>query len=323
MRFRIEREVGQLNFQDFISNVNLDTNVLSAGNAELRPDKTWAYEVAYEKRFWGNGAAVLTLRHEEITDVVDGFPFLVFVDANGDGIPDDANNDGQPDTQLVSGPGNIGDGKNDVLDFNLTLPMEKLGIKGGELKVQSMFQNSEVRDPLTGEMRRIAGQRPNKNQISYRQDLPAKHLTIGLVWFAGWSERYYNLEDVQSLDLRNFWATYLEYKPTSHFTLRADIKNFNPYSFAIRREVFDGPRNTGSLETVQTRAPQLAGDRNGHGALDDRLTSAAGVPQGVNQIGEVQARSWIVAATRSGTGRWFFNASRVDHRGVGISRTRA
>ncbi|MBI1360302.1 MAG: outer membrane beta-barrel protein [Alphaproteobacteria bacterium] len=251
IRLRVEREVGQLNFQDFISAVDLSTSVLSAGNSELRPDKTWAYEVAYEKHFWGNGAAVLTLRHEEITDVVDGYPFLVYVDANHDGVPDDANNDGQPDQQLVSGPGNIGDGTNDVLDFNLTLPMSKLGIQGGELKVQSMFQNSEVRDPLTGEKRRIAGQRPNKNQISYRQDLPARHLTLGLVWFAGWSERYYNLDDVQSLDLRNYWATYLEYKPTPQFSLRADIKNFNPYSFSIRRDIFDGPRGSSDLQTIQ------------------------------------------------------------------------
>ena len=62
LRLRVEREVGQLNFEDFISNVNLSSRVLSAGNAELEPDKTWVYEAAFEKRFLGNAAAVLTLR---------------------------------------------------------------------------------------------------------------------------------------------------------------------------------------------------------------------------------------------------------------------
>ena len=44
---------------------------------------------------------------------------------------------------------------------------------------------------------------------------------------------------------------------------------------------------------------------------------------GMNQIGEVQARSWIVAATRAGIGKWLRMASRVDHRAVGIYSTRA
>jgi hypothetical protein len=251
LRLRVEREVGQLNFRDFISNVNLSSNVLSAGNAELEPDKTWAYEAAFEKRFWENAAVVLTLRHENISDVVDVFPFLVLVDANGDGVPDDANNDGMTDQRLVSGPGNIGDGRNDVVQLNVTLPLEKFGLKGGEIKLDSTWQNSEVRDPLTGEKRRISGQRPNTIQGSFRQDLPDQKLTVGLSWFAGWSERYYRLEEVQSLKLRNFFGSFIEYKPTPQFTLRAELNNFDPYRFNIERQVFDGPRHTGSLETVE------------------------------------------------------------------------
>ncbi len=252
LRMRIERQVGQLNFRDFISNVNLSTNVLSAGNAELEPDKTWVYEVAVEKRFWTNGAVVLTLRHEDISDVIDGLPFLAAVDADGDGAPDDADGDGMPDLQLVSGPGNIGDGKNDVLEFNLTLPLKPLGIEGGEIKVNSMFQNSEVRDPLTGEMRRIAEQRPNRVEISYRQDLPAQKLTLGVNYFAGWSERSYLLRQVQSLVLRNYWGTFLEYKPTPRFTLRAELNNLAPYNFSIDRRVYDDTRDVGNLVLVET-----------------------------------------------------------------------
>src|SRR5215475_5249827 len=44
---------------------------------------------------------------------------------------------------------------------------------------------------------------------------------------------------------------------------------------------------------------------------------------GVYQMGEVQARSWIVAATTSGGGMWSWCAWIVVQRGVGISSTRA
>lgn len=256
VRLRIEREIGQLNFQDFISNVNLNTNVLSAGNAALEPDKTWAYEIAFEKRFWGNAAAVLTLRHEDISDVSDVFPFVVQVDADRNGVPDDSDGDGKPDERLVSGPGNIGDGTTDIIDFNLTLPLDKVGIKGGELKVKSLFREGEVRDPLTGRTRVISGQRPDDVSISYRQDLPEQKLSFGLNWFAGWQERYYTLEQEERLEIRNFWSSFVEYKPSSRFTLRAELNNLDPFEFEIQRRIFDGPRGGSGLALVETERRQ-------------------------------------------------------------------
>jgi outer membrane receptor protein involved in Fe transport len=247
VRMRVERRVGQLNFQDFSSNVNLNSNVLNAGNADLEPDKRWIYEAAFEKRFWENGALVLTFRHEDIEDVIDQFPFQVEVDANNDGIPDDANNDGIPDTMLVAGPGNIGDGANDVAELSLTVPLKPIGLTGGEFKVTGTWQNSEVTDPLTGEKRRISGQRPENVNVSFRQDLPAHKLTFGLGWFAGWEEDHYRLREVTSLRLEHFYFSFVEWKPTTNFTLRGELNNFDPYRFQINRFVYDAPRDTGSI----------------------------------------------------------------------------
>ncbi len=252
VRVRIEREVGQLNFRDFISNVNLSSDVLTAGNANLEPDKTWIYEVAFEKRFWEDGAAILTLRHEEIADAIDDFPFAVFSDADGDGVPDDADNDGQPDTQRVSGPGNIGDGTNDVIELDLTVPMDRLGLVGGEFKANLTYQDSEVIDPLTGEPRRISRQRPDDLTLEYRHDLPGRDLTLGVLWFDGWKERRYRLTEVQKLDLSNFIVAFAEYKPTDNFSLRTELTNLGPYDFGIQRLVYDAPRDVGMLDQIET-----------------------------------------------------------------------
>ena len=251
IRLRAEREIGQLNFQDFASSVDLNSSVKTFGNNDLRPEQIWIYEAAFEKRFWENGAVVLTLRHEDISDVVDELPFIVLVDDDDDGVLDDADNDGVPDERLVSGPGNIGDGKNDVVELNVTLPLDKLGVGGGELKLESQWQNSEVTDPLTGEKRRISGQRPDTIELSYRQDLPELKLTYGFGWYGGWSERRYRLQEIQSLDLRNFFSSFIEYKPTPSFTLRAELNNLDPYRFNIERRVFDGPRGTGGLDYIE------------------------------------------------------------------------
>ncbi len=252
VRLRIEREVGQLNFRDFISAVNLSDDVLTAGNANLEPDKTWVYELALERRFWEDGAAILTFRHEEISDVTDDFPFTVFSDADGDGVPDDADNDGQPDTRRVSGPGNIGDGTNDVIELDLTIPFKPIGVEGGELSVELMFQDSEVRDPLTGELRRISRQRPDNVEVSYRHDIPERDLTLGAFWFDGWKERRYRLSEVQKLDLTNYIGVFAEYKPSDKFSLRAEVSNLGPYDFTIQRLIYDDPRDVGALSFIET-----------------------------------------------------------------------
>ncbi len=230
LRIRIEREVGQLNFQDFASEVNLNSGQQSTGNSDLEPDKTWVYEAAYEKRFWDGAAAVLTFRHEDISDVIDLFPRDVDVDTDNDGIPDT--------TQLVVGPGNIGNGTNDEISFNLTLPLANLGLKGAELKIETEWENSEVTDPLTGEKRRISGQRPQEINLNFRQDLPELNLTFGLGYFQGWEETFYQIDVVEHLELRNFYHSFVEWKPNTGFTLRAELSNLDPFKFNIERRIY-------------------------------------------------------------------------------------
>ncbi len=253
LRFRIEREVGQLNFQDFASEVNLNSGQQNTGNSQLEPDKTWVYEATYEKRFWDGAAAVLTFRHEDISDVVDLFPREVDVDTDNDGIPDS--------TILVSGPGNIGDGKNDEISFNLTLPLANIGLKGAELKIETEWENSEVTDPLTGEKRRISGQRPDDITVNFRQDLPEQNLTFGLGWFRGWKESYYQENAVENLSLRDYFFSFVEYKPTPTFTLRAELNNLEPFGFNIERQIYAGRRDQNPLATIETerRNSQMMG----------------------------------------------------------------
>lgn len=253
LRFRAEREIGQLNFQDFASEVNLNSGQQSTGNSELEPNKTWVYEVTYEKRFWDGAAAVLTYRHEDISDVVDLFPRDVMIDTDNDGIPDTPS--------LLVGPGNIGDGTNDVIIFNLTLPLANLGLKGAEFKAQTQWQDSEVTDPLTGDKRRISGQRPDNVNLSFRQDLPDQNLTFGFGWFQGWEESYYQIDTVEHLTLKDFYHSFIEWKPDPGFTLRAELNNLDPFKFNIERNIYAGRRDQNPLVEIETerRNSQILG----------------------------------------------------------------
>jgi len=244
LRVRIEREVGQLDFQDFASEVDLNSGQQNTGNSDLEPAKTWVYEAAYEKRLWDGVAVILTLRHEDISDVVDLFPRRIPVDTDDDGV-----NDG---TTFVEGPGNIGDGTNDAVNLNLTLPLRNIGWEGAEVKVEAQWQESQVTDPLTSETRRISGQRPETISINFRQDLPEQKLTFGFGWFQGWRESYYQGSSIDNLRLRDFFDSFVEWKPDTGFTLRAELNNLDPFSFNIERQRYGRGRDLDPLIETET-----------------------------------------------------------------------
>ena len=240
-RLRIEREVGQLSFGDFISSANLDTDTIVAGNPDLEPWQAWVVEGVAERRFWDKGAIVFTLRHENITDVIDRLPFQ---DVSG---------------AFFDSPGNIGAGVNNELELDVTLPLQRLGVPGGELKVSTEFRDSEVTDPTTKEKRRISGQRPDEIEIVYRHDLPSRNLTFQAVYFHGWEEAYYRFNEIQLYEIRNYSAGSVEWKPNRQTALLVELANIGRFDFDRRRLRFEGPRNTSPLqfdEHFRTRSQQ-------------------------------------------------------------------
>src|SRR5690606_22838121 len=59
-RFRAERQVGQLDFGDFVASADIDIGQVEGGNPDLEPDKTTLFEAVYERRFWGEGVLELS-----------------------------------------------------------------------------------------------------------------------------------------------------------------------------------------------------------------------------------------------------------------------
>ncbi len=77
LRARFERTVGQLNFEDFAASGDLSAGVLNVGNSNLEPERAWVAELAWEQRFWGAGALVLTATHSAVEQVSDVVPIVV------------------------------------------------------------------------------------------------------------------------------------------------------------------------------------------------------------------------------------------------------
>lgn len=250
VRFRLEREVGQLNFGDFVSSANLTDERIVAGNPELAPDQTTVAEITLERRFWDKGAITLAYSHEEITDVIDRLPIRQRPDPDPDPRAPDI---------VFDAPGNIGDGTQDELDLNLTLPLDRFRVPGGELKVNLELVSSEVTDPTTGEQRRISGQRPQGLRVEYRQDVPRYKLTYGATYLNGFEETFFRFNEVTRISLDRYLAFFVDFKPSAQTSFLVSLENAGRFKLGRERRVFAGPRNTEPLlftENFDTEAQQ-------------------------------------------------------------------
>jgi outer membrane receptor protein involved in Fe transport len=233
VRLRYEREVGQLDFGSFVASTNLVAGVVTAGNPNLVPAQDWASEIAYERHFWGSGAVVLTLRHLQITDVIDRAPVR--------GL----------DGSFFDTPANIGDATENDAVVSATLPLDKIGLKGAQLRGEFTRRWSEVADPTVGGKRRISGQHPTDWDAHYSQ--PIGNFTYGVDAYGGWQERYYRFNAIQIDKLGTYVTPFVEWKPRPNLSWRIELDNVTARGFKHTFENFNGPRSLFPLASVEQR----------------------------------------------------------------------
>lgn len=214
LRFRFERELGQLDFEDFAASSDLDDETVYGGNVDLKPEQRWISELTYERRFWGEGVVSIGYRHDEIIGVIDRLP-----------LPDG-----------LSATGNIGDATLDRLSVNIVVPTDKLGIKGGRFTFKNDWNETHVKDPTTGRDRPISGVRPTQANIGFQQDLVKYKTQWGINWLPLLGQGTYDVDQTNVWRGAAYYEAFAEYKPTPTLAIRAQLNIWD--DFTIRRTVF-------------------------------------------------------------------------------------
>ena len=255
VRLRVEREVGQLNFDDFVASPGVaSTGTLTAGNPNLTPQQAWVIEAAYERRFWGAGAVVLTARHYALSDVVDRIPVF-----------------GVGGVVLADVPGNIGSGTKNELQASLSLPLDRLGVHAAQFRGQVTRRITRVEDPLTGRHREISVPRftQDTRELSqlgpvgwdahFTQDLPKLKVVWGVDVVGGARESAYRLTEVETRKVSTEVLIFGEYKPRPDLTIRLEAQTMNQRNVKRIREVYRGPRNLGVIDYTDVRDLEWGG----------------------------------------------------------------
>jgi len=237
IRARLERTVGQLNFDDFVAGSDFTSGTgVTAGNPDLNPERAWVAEAAIEQRFWKSGAVTLTFRHSELQDVIDRGPVFL------------------PGGQVFDQPTNIGDGTKDELIATFNVPSDRLGWKGGLLRGELNKRWSKVTDPTTFDSRPISKLRPLEWEIHYSQDLPQYGLAAGVDYYSGWSQTSYRYNFISDVKLHNgYLITWLEKRLQPQTVLRVEVQNWTSRGIRFNTQQYDGPRGAGALQFTDDR----------------------------------------------------------------------
>lgn len=253
MSVKAERKVGQLDFGDFLSSVDIQQNNQSAGNVDLVPEQSWIFSSEINKALGPWGAVKLAGEYHIIEDVVD----LVPIDANGLPVRDPLQNLG---AIAGGGVGNIDEAWAYSITGSGTIKLDPIGAKGVQIEVSYRYRDSEVKDPLTGIRREISSAPQTTASAAIRWDIPetAWALVAGIEEYRNYAG--YRLDQVSwrwDAPSINFFS--IENKDVFGLKVRLQAVNLNDTSENYKRYVYQSagpgqPRlRTNGVDFVEER----------------------------------------------------------------------
>ncbi len=229
---RLEREVGQLDFYDFISSVDLDDDRSSLGNPDIVPQQAWVASLSAERDLGDWGAFTLKVSGESIEDLVDRLPI-----GSSDAI------------------GNLESATRLGVDLTSTLKLTPLGFTGAELEISAEAYESEVDDPLTGQARRINNDLVSYVEIGLRQDVPSTDWAWGVNFESYRQGSYYRLSETgQESNVPGFVYGFLEHKDIYGLNASIVLGNLANQADKFERTVFQTNRLGPVVRTEEREA---------------------------------------------------------------------
>lgn len=239
VRMRVERTVGQLNFEDFAASGDLSAGTQNVGNSDLEPQRAWEFEAVWEQRFWDRGAIVLTATHAAVSQVSDVVPIVT---SRG----------------VFDAPGNLGNGTRDELGVNLNLPFDRLRLKGLTLRTSWTWRRTRVTDPATGRERPFSMLNPWDGTFTLTQDLPRlKSLVTINSMPLGLRARQYRSTEIRVESGSPYININWQYRPRPDLTLLFQWENFLARERRRDRTLYAGGRSGGVVAATETRTADM------------------------------------------------------------------
>ncbi|MEZ5920587.1 MAG: TonB-dependent receptor plug domain-containing protein [Parvularculaceae bacterium] len=237
-RLSAKREVSQLSFSDFVSNVNFDNENIDFGNPDLRPQRSWVFETTLERRFGDIGVIELTGFYNAVTDVEDLLPIAGTIEV----------------------PGNIGNGNIYGGHIKMTAPLDFAGFRNARLDASATIRDSNVIDPVTGVTRDFSFTPDKIYDINFRQDFTRARVSWGFYANNSTPEFRFGIDEITAYSHPPL-NTGLFVETTAIKGVKIRLERADLFNQGERRDrlLYAGPRNLGVLLRREDRTTHNGG----------------------------------------------------------------
>ena len=240
LRGSIEKIVQQLRFSDFVADTdsNDEDSNIAAGNSELRQEWYWSYNFNAEYRLPND------------VGVIDG---QIFYHDHRDRI--ERLDVSISEDNLLSANGNIGDGKMYGIRLNSSIRMHMFDMPNLLVSTSLSLADSEIRDPLTGQNRRMSHHGRGRASLSFRHDIPR----LSLNWGASVRDNFdgntkiYDVDDLLTMRAEPGLSLFAEWISPAGTSWRWDARDIGNPEQCSDRTRYVGRLSAGILEEIEKR----------------------------------------------------------------------
>lgn len=230
---KVERAVGQLNFNDFLGRVFLDDENQNGSNFELVPEQAWNVDLAFKKDLAKWGSTNMRLFYRGVSDFVTLIP-----------LPDGG-----------EGRGNIPSAQRYGFEWTSTFKLDPIGFTGAKIDSNVILQRTSLTDPLTGEKRQIDSWTTRLVEMTLRHDIPGSDWA----WGAGFehvdNQPYYRINEVAKESEGPIFDFYfVEHKDVLGMTVRLDVINLANARHKLYRTVYTGRRDNSPIDFIEDQS---------------------------------------------------------------------
>jgi hypothetical protein len=236
-QLRAEMLVGQLAFEDFASSASLSTGTVTAGNADLEPDRTWRTEFSVRQTFAEEGTLAITARRDKISQVIDRIPIY--------------------GEEVFDSVGNIPEGRRNELQMEVTWPLGSGIWRDSTIKSILIWRRSRTTDPTTHVPREISEDRPWDGAVQIRKNLSDRNLHFGAEYTLPSVWREFRFDEIRTERLEAMLNAYVAWNPHPLWELRLDINNILDRAATRERLVFSAARDSGPVSYAELRTLQI------------------------------------------------------------------
>ena len=233
---RIERKVDQLDFASFASAAAFEEEIFGVGNPEAEPEKSWTFELRYQRQFGGQNSLSATYTHELTEDVL-GRAILVVP-----GVP-------PASARIFEITRNGGEATRDMFNVKGSFELDGLGMPGGILSFGGTLTDTNLADPVTGEDHDIDNAMPWEWSVSLQQTLGNGDFRWGIFLEDDADRREWEPQYLNRFNSGPFLGANLTWKPWAGWTFGAGVNNILAQDAKAEFAFFSAPRTVGATPT--------------------------------------------------------------------------